>query len=252
MRIDRAVSQMDLFGKDFDLPKLRIAKQSFPLRDGITQKVVLMPSLRLSTDLCGEESAGTSSREFRKCQRNLQYQIGRACAAELLTALQAKTTLVTTDADRAPVWPTGFVGSIAHTDDVIGVVVAPATIVRALGVDLECTITQQVADEIASVCLNAKEVELGADFDMGYAAFVTLCFSMKESLFKCLFPLARVFFDFDDAEVLSVDIGRQTLKLRLLRELTADFPINSLYEGRFSFANGHVLTVVDLPAVRTI
>ena len=71
---------------------------------------------------------------------------------------------------------------------------------------------------------------------------VTLTFSLKESLFKALYPLVLTRFYFHDAELLAVDGA--TARLRLLVDLHADWPRGSELDGHFVEFDGYLLSVV--------
>src|SRR5438309_9961231 len=109
----------------------RTSSELFPLDPQIAQRVVLLSG-------CPQGKRGSRRRTTRDEQFRLRqsiFDMGRACAAELLAELGAGETSVGMAADRSPVWPRGYVGSITHTDDVVGVVVARLAYVRSIGVD---------------------------------------------------------------------------------------------------------------------
>jgi enterobactin synthetase component D len=88
--------------------------------------------------------------------------------------------------------------------------------------------------------------ERDAAAHLDWCAFVTLVFSAKESLYKCLQPLTGVFFDFADAAVVEADVGQRTLRLRLLRRLSDEHDRGRELRASFSFSDGHVYTLVSL------
>lgn len=218
----------------------------FRLRDAVVQKLVALSGAEFEGQRHFSNQSAPSKGEERIQRRQLQHEIGRACAAELLAALGAPDTTVLASADRSPLWPAGFVGSITHSDDLVAAAVAPSAKVRGLGIDLEDVVADSVAGEIAAVCLNEKELGIGATLGIEHARFVTLCFSAKEALYKCLYPLVRTFFDFRDAEVVWIDIAAQAIRIRLLRDLDAEFKAGSMLEGRYRFADTYVLTSFEL------
>src|SRR5712692_4858780 len=90
----------------------QLSSEVFPLDRQIAQRVVLL------SDLSQRERG---SRERKTRLRQLIFDTGRACAAELLADLGSRETSVAMAADRSPVWPQGYVGSITHTDDLVAV-----------------------------------------------------------------------------------------------------------------------------------
>jgi 4'-phosphopantetheinyl transferase EntD len=71
-----------------------------------------------------------------------EFEIGRGHAKRALAMLGVHDIDVVVGKDRAPVWPTGVVGSLAHVtdnqwDSYCAAAVAPAEILIALGIDIE-------------------------------------------------------------------------------------------------------------------
>ncbi len=190
---------------------------------------------------------GVGRREDNLRRRTVEFDTGRACAARLLFSLGCLRPSVGVAVDRSPIWPSDFVGSISHNDQWLAVAVARRTDVRSLGIDIETLIADGAIGEIELACLNDREIALGAAIDMDRARFVTLCFSAKEAFYKCLYPLVRLFFDFDDAEVESIEVGTGRLHIRLLRDLSSEFRAGICLQGAYRFAGTQVFTSFQLP-----
>jgi 4'-phosphopantetheinyl transferase EntD len=96
--------------------------------------------------------------------------------------------------DGARQWPRGFVGSLSDKGTVVAAALAPISILRALGIDLE------IIDDSASP-LNAALI--GADSPRGFAPAVQrlLTFSAKEAVFKAQFPLTGAKLQYLDIEL---------------------------------------------------
>src|SRR3989442_10263338 len=114
-----------------DLARMsRTSPEVFPLDPQIAQRVVLLSG-------CSQGKRGPRQRTTRDERFRLRQSIfdrGRACAAELLAELGARETSVGMAADRSPVWPHGYVGSITHTGDLLGVAVARLTDIRSIAI----------------------------------------------------------------------------------------------------------------------
>jgi enterobactin synthetase component D len=217
----------------------------FPLSARITQRLVSVgewPHINAGTP----KIAAAGSREERIDRRRLQYETGRAWAANLLAELGSSDSTVPTSADRSPIWPVGFVGSITHSDKLVGVAIARRADARSLGIDLETIISAETADEIETICLSANEARLRAFAEMDRGLFSTVCFSAKEALFKCLYPLANCFFDFKDTEIQRLDVVAKKLYIRLLRDLSPEFCAGTLFEGAYRWDDHHVFTSFEL------
>ncbi len=123
-------------------------------------------------------------------RRQAEYQAGRELAATLLAGLGARTVQVGADADRAPRWPEGFVGSISHSRHLLGVAVGRQADTRGLGIDLEAIADAEAIEAIEAVCMLPDEHGLVAAA-LPRADWATLVFSAKEAVYKASFPLDR-------------------------------------------------------------
>jgi len=219
----------------------RTSSEVFPLDPQIAQRVVL-----LSGRERGPRRRTTRDERFRL--RQSIFDMGRACAAELLAELGSRETSVGMAADRSPVWPQGYVGSITHTDDLLGVAVARRKDFRSIGIDAEAIIQPETELEIDDLCMSERERSLRDSVEIDHQTFSSLCFSAKESFFKCLYPLTGVWFDFQDAEIASFDPDLQLLQMRLLRDLASGFRQGQVFGGAFRCTERRVYTAFALPA----
>ena len=79
------------------------------------------------------------------------------------------------------------------------------------------------------------------------ALLVTLTFSVKESLFKALYPIVRQRFYFEHAEVLDWTHDGQ-VRLRLLTDLSAEWRHGSELQAQFGVKDGQLLSLVGIRA----
>jgi len=121
--------------------------------------------------------------------RRLEFARGRACARAALAALGRDPVAVPVGPDREPIWPDGIVGSITHAGNRVAAVVAPASDIVAIGIDVETRrpMTPEVRDKVV---LPDDRVDAGE-------AEPLVVFSAKEAVFKALFPGSRVWMGFD-------------------------------------------------------
>jgi enterobactin synthetase component D len=146
--------------------------------------------------------------------------------------------------DRAPIWPDDVVGSITHTGGFAAAAVAWAADIAGLGIDSEQIIDPAAARDIADVCM-VDEPTLFKEADgRSFCEFCTFVFSAKESVFKCLFPLARKFLEFSDVRITSVDWNREYFTWTTVDEYIG--------AGRVSRADGFVHTSVELSSLNWI
>jgi enterobactin synthetase component D len=226
----------------FRQPPKSTSSQVFPLDNRIAQRVILLSDLAQREVLSREGRTRNEQFGIRK----LFFDTGRACAADVLTDLGSYETSVPMAADRSPVWPKGYVGSITHTDDFVGVAVARCKDFRSIGIDAETIMPLETMVEIDDLCMNKRELGLSNSVGINRQTFSSLCFSAKESFFKCIYPLTRVLFDFLDVEVVCLDATRQLLKIRLLRDLPGGFRKDQIFTGTFSCSVRRVYTAFVL------
>jgi enterobactin synthetase component D len=79
------------------------------------------------------------------------------------------------------------------------------------------------------------------------ALWVTLTFSVKESLFKALYPIVQQRFYFEHAEVLEwTEAGE--VRLRLLTDLSAEWRNGTELDAQFGVQDGQLLSLVSIQA----
>lgn len=190
-----------------------------------------------TADQLGLTLPATLDRAVQK--RKAEFLAGRYCARAALAQHDGSAAVdIGIGTNREPLWPPGFVGSITHTQGYASAIVARQAQVRALGLDSEAWIdTQKVASVSPQILTprdsHGEQVHL---FDSP-SHYLTLVFSAKESLFKCLFPLVNRFFDFQAATISPLPSGSPsagTFRFELLEDLSAEFCAG--YSGYGSYA----------------
>lgn len=180
-------------------------------------------------------------------KRQAEHLAGRICARNAVWQLSGQTWLPGRDPDGVPLWPNGLTGSISHGAGLAAAVVAKTCDWRGLGIDLEQHLSVARAHKLAEQILTPSELQRASQLEHeAFAQRVTQTFSLKESLFKALFPLVRKRFYFQDAEVLKV-AGEQA-RLRLLLDLHSDWPAGREVDGRVTAYDSHLLSLVAVPA----
>lgn len=146
-------------------------------------------------------------------------------------------------ADRMPIWPLGFTGSISHTKGLAAAVVACRADYRSLGMDLERPLgdNECTNELICSIQTPAERERLALLHALTRGEALTLAFSIKESVFKALYPLVHTFFDFKDVELIQCDAnGLASVSLR--RDLNAEWCEGRELIARFHVGDGYLLT----------
>ena len=175
--------------------------------------------------------------------RRQEFSAGRAHARIALQSLRVgmgvglDSPVVPMGADRAPLWPQGFVGSISHAGELVLAVAAPWTLLSALGVDLEPALLLD-GDLLNRVC-RPEEVTRLADSPEPLRE-AKLIFSAKESVYKCVAPVLGIFLDFPDLEIL-FDREEEQFHARGHGPAAALIGPDTV-TGRFADAGGYWLT----------
>jgi len=179
-------------------------------------------------------------------KRQMEYLAGRYCAAAALRSFDC-LAVPERGADRAPLWPAGFCGSISHSHGVALAVVGRQSAWRSLGLDLEARLSDERARRLCAEILTPTEQQrLQALPGDAHAGRISLTFSLKESLFKALYPLTGVRFYFQDAELLMADQGMA--RLRLLKSLSAEWTAGRELPARHAEIDGQLLSLVAVAA----
>lgn len=180
-------------------------------------------------------------------KRQAEHLAGRLCAREALRRVTGQASVPAVGEDRAPQWPRGVVGSITHGDNWAAALVAPKDRWRALGLDVERLLPAERAQRLQGEILTPAEVQRLQNLDNETrAARISLSFSLKESLFKALYPLTLTRFYFHDAELL--DIDQDSVRLRLLIDLNAHWRTGTELDGQFALFDNKVLSLVAVAA----
>ena len=237
--------------------RVRLERRALPALSAIASGFALSPQVVHCLQplvLAGCDSSASLMGEFsdRISLRQRQFEAGRSCAAGLLASMGSGDTRVGIHADRSPAWPAGYVGSISHTDMLLGVAVARASVLRGIGIDIEGVVSVRAAWEIERMCLNQHELRRRKGLGLNRCVYAALCFSAKEALYKCLYPLVQRYFDFHAAEIIGICPRTGTLRLRLMQDLSDEFRAGNVMVGRYRWDGAHVFTSFELPSTQAI
>src|SRR3954468_19316362 len=110
-------------------------------------------------------------------KRRLEFGRGRQCARAALRRLGLSDGPLLTGQQREPLWPTGVVGSITHTDELCVAAVAWQRSYAGVGIDVEpfAPVSLAVAKRVAS------EAEMNALGSLPPLLAARLIFSAKEA-----------------------------------------------------------------------
>jgi enterobactin synthetase component D len=176
------------------------------------------------------------------------FLAGRLCAAHAIQLIDGSAALpaVPLDSadDRSAVWPSHVVGSIAHSAFTAAAVVATAAMARGLGIDIEPIMAPETAANVAPrVFSEQSHVRQDSDESVLTASeLVTAVFSAKESIYKCLAPIAGSFFEFDAAALQRLDAHTRTMNFHLTRDIGGGLMQGLALAVGYSVRDGEVFT----------
>ncbi|MCC8380864.1 4'-phosphopantetheinyl transferase [Xenorhabdus sp. PB30.3] len=166
-------------------------------------------------------------------KRRAEYLAARYCACNILNNMGYPEFQVESAQDRSPIWPERICGSISHSTNCAVVFAASSDKYQWVGIDIEKEIKQETIDSVSASIINETEKALLAKSPLTFIQAFTLAFSIKESLYKALYPHVKQFFDFHAAEIVEIDCTHHTVTIKLLKTLTDDYQAGSLFHGNF-------------------
>jgi 4'-phosphopantetheinyl transferase EntD len=171
-----------------------------------------------------------------------QFTAGRVCSRLALVRLGvAATTPIERGEDRAPIWPTGFIGSISHTDSWCAAAVGRIGDLRSVGIDLEQA-TPLKETLWRRVCTSEERERLREMPDAGLMG--KILFSAKEAVYKCQYPLTTQFLGF---HAVQVEVGDGSFRAVFVQQ-AGEFKPGDEMSGRFLVEDGLVATACELRA----
>jgi 4'-phosphopantetheinyl transferase EntD len=178
--------------------------------------------------------------------RKIDFTLGRVAAREALQKIGHPPTAIPVGTDRAPIWPAGIIGSIAHTKNVAVAVVARVEQVLALGVDIEQS-SAVTEDLWPKLFLLEERIFLQSIDEASRACFATAIFSVKEAFYKFQFPHTNEWLDFQDVK-LSLNLGSTNCTVRVNRPLLLGGKNTDVFSASFKIGDALTLAAVSLPA----
>jgi len=137
-------------------------------------------------------------------RRRAHFAAGRACAHAALEALGRDVDALLRDADGAPQWPSGVVGSISHCPEAAVAIAADRRHWAALGIDVETD--RPLTDDAARYVLAETERARLAALPGGIARWALPAFAAKECVHKCVHPLGGAYLTFEEVAI-HFDLG---------------------------------------------
>ena len=135
-------------------------------------------------------------------RRQLEFAEGRDCARTLLDRFEVSEEVGVAE-DRSPVWPSGFAGSISHSNNWVWTAVAESDRTPSLGIDTEIVVTRKTRNLLYDDIVTEQERMIIGALGLSPELTFTLAFSAKEAFYKCWYPVTKEFFGFRQAAIQS-------------------------------------------------
>lgn len=174
-----------------------------------------------------------------------EFYVGRILAQAILQQHFSCLDSITSMSERLPIWPKGFKGSISHCKN--KVVVAVSVQADYLGIDIEHIVDESFAKDSAALILTQSEQALwqtGQIQGLNFREYLTLIFSLKESLYKAVYPVAQSYIDFLEAFVEQIDMENQSVQLSFCLKVREKYGLLESYQGYWKIEDGVVLSWV--------
>ncbi|MEZ4744382.1 MAG: 4'-phosphopantetheinyl transferase superfamily protein [Bdellovibrionota bacterium] len=134
-------------------------------------------------------------------------------------------------------WPQGILASLSHKEEVIAFAFTDKNKYKSIGIDIEYK--NGAKSELAKKICSATEINLlkniALDSKEDFSTLLSIVFSFKEAVFKAHYPIGKIWFYFDDFEIIGINLNKQLIKGTLKTKTSELTPKNSLITGIFTF-----------------
>lgn len=193
-----------------------------------------------SEDLLPDETAAIANAVEK---RRREFAAGRRAARLAMSTLGMPQQPVLSGPDRAPIWPFGMTGSISHTSSHCVACVTSVEKYHSLGVDIEDREPLE-ASLLDIVCVPEEQDWLKQQPLSERGRLAKLLYSVKESAYKCQYPLTGQILDFAAFSV-SLDAASNSFAA-IFTETVGSFHKGHRLNGKFANSEGLVLTGVTI------
>lgn len=179
-------------------------------------------------------------------RRKAEYLASRWLVQQQLATLGHAGFVLGNAPDRSPCWPAGLQASLSHSHGCA--VMAATSAPLCVGIDVEHIMCDATVQETAELLMQPAERALLAALPLPFAQAATLLFSLKESLYKALWPQLHQPMDFPQASLLEADITTGKAVIVLNHSFSAAFAAGMRLEADFRLEADRVLTLLTCPA----
>tara|TARA_B100001094_G_scaffold140776_1_gene136456 strand:+ start:1975 stop:2667 length:693 start_codon:yes stop_codon:yes gene_type:complete len=177
-------------------------------------------------------------------KRKAEFLAGRYCAFLSLKHKLGYAISIGIGTHGEPLWPKEVVGSISHSSTRAIAAVSLQEEYKYVGIDYESIVSEEAFHHTHIYIVRPHELEALSTVYLNQQQLLTLIFSAKESLYKALYPYVACYFDFQDAQVVELDISSGIFKIELVHDIHENYPCGMQFRGLFTFIDDHVLTLI--------
>jgi len=210
------------------------------------------PGVTLVEGLVGDNQGPLIGAERDRAERmsparRAQFTAGRHLARMVLRQLGIDAGALPVGTHGEPLWPESVVGAITHCGNGLegrcAVAVASSATHIALGLDIEADTALEPALRVRIID-DAENTAVADNPKLSDMLF----FSIKESVYKAVFPLSGRFLDFHDVRV---SIDREAMRF-VARILPEDWPpaLPDTIAGRYRASGGLITTAAEVRRIR--
>ena len=176
-----------------------------------------------------------------------EFFSGRIIAEAILKKHFNCSAKITSMQFKLPKWPINVIGSISHSNHWIIVAISSQT--ECLGIDLEHIVDITFVQESALLILTQSEQTLWQrekTMFISFREYLTLIFSLKESLYKAVYPITQSYIDFLEVAVVRIDIKKQIAIFKFDEKIQKNHGLYTEYQGFWNFKDDYVVTWVTV------
>ncbi len=167
---------------------------------------------------------------------------GLSGARAALEKLGLPPAPILTGPSREPLWPDGIVGSITHCAGLSAAAVARSGDIAGLGIDAERT---AVSADLEALILTPGERRLLPRDEEARRVLRSVLFSIKECVFKCIFPATKTYVEFREVNVALS--GPDGFSAEISASLAVPSPFRNI-GGRYAATDKFVIAVAEVRA----
>ncbi|WP_428943560.1 4'-phosphopantetheinyl transferase family protein [Pantoea sp. FN060301] len=177
-------------------------------------------------------------------KRRAEYLASRAVVRCALQRWGADDYILGNGPQREPLWPEGIRGSLSHTHQRISLLLTRTDSGKQPGVDCERLLLPGKAEALQERIIHPAERKILQHSGLSFATGLTAAFSVKESLYKALYPQLGQFMSFREATIVHSSPGAEQMIVRLTRHFSSAFEAGREFSGGVRHSESELLSWV--------